>query len=107
VAQAIPGVLWVASIAPLGPRRAGQDAVARIDLAIRCTVASVTVSRALLDLAVPPGGPAADYRCRSPDAKRSPAELGREPVPLHLAHQRRVHEQVPERLDRGHMSWTP
>jgi DNA-binding beta-propeller fold protein YncE len=49
------GALWVATVAPGDLAAPGRDAVARIDLATGRTVATVTVARAPLDLAVTPG----------------------------------------------------
>jgi YVTN family beta-propeller protein len=49
------GALWVASVAPGDLATAGKDQVTRIDLASGRRVATVTVGRAPLDLAVTPG----------------------------------------------------
>jgi YVTN family beta-propeller protein len=50
------GALWVARVAPGDLGAAGKDQVTRIDLASGRTVATITVRRAPLDLAVTPGG---------------------------------------------------
>jgi YVTN family beta-propeller protein len=50
------GALWVARVAPGDLGAAGKDAVTRIDLASGRMVATITVGRAPLDLAVTPGG---------------------------------------------------
>jgi YVTN family beta-propeller protein len=49
------GALWVARVAPGDLGAAGKDQVTRIDLATGRTVATITVRRAPLDLAVTPG----------------------------------------------------
>jgi YVTN family beta-propeller protein len=49
------GSLWVARVAPGDLGTPGKDAVTRIDLATGRTVATITVGRAPLDLAVTPG----------------------------------------------------
>jgi virginiamycin B lyase len=49
------GALWVASVAPGDLGTPGKDTVTRIDLATGRTVATITVHRAPLDLAVTPG----------------------------------------------------
>jgi len=49
------GALWVASVAPGDLGAPGKDQVTRIDLATGRTVATITVPRAPLDLAVTPG----------------------------------------------------
>jgi YVTN family beta-propeller protein len=49
------GALWVASVAPGDLGAPGKDTVTRIDLATGRTLATVTVGRAPLDLAVTPG----------------------------------------------------
>jgi YVTN family beta-propeller protein len=48
------GALWVTSVAPGDLGVAGEDAVARIDLATGRTVATIAVGRAPLDIAVTP-----------------------------------------------------
>jgi YVTN family beta-propeller protein len=50
------GALWVASVAPGDLGTPHKDAVTRIDLATGRMVATITVGRAPLDLAVTPGG---------------------------------------------------
>jgi DNA-binding beta-propeller fold protein YncE len=50
------GALWVARVAPGDLGTPHEDAVTRIDLATGRTVATITVRRAPLDLAVTPGG---------------------------------------------------
>ena len=50
------GALWVARVAPGDLGEAGKDQVTRIDLASGRTVATITVRRGPLDLAVMPGG---------------------------------------------------
>jgi DNA-binding beta-propeller fold protein YncE len=49
------GTLWAASVGPGDLGRAGEDQVTRIDLATGRSVATITVGRAPLDLAVTPG----------------------------------------------------
>jgi DNA-binding beta-propeller fold protein YncE len=49
------GALWVASVSPGDLGVPGKDAVTRIDLATGHRVATITVGRAPLDLAVTPG----------------------------------------------------
>jgi DNA-binding beta-propeller fold protein YncE len=49
------GTLWAASVGPWDLGRAGEDQVTRIDLATGRSVATITVGRAPLDLAVTPG----------------------------------------------------
>ena len=49
------GALWVASVGPGDLGTAGEDRVTRIDLATGRPVATITVGRAPLDLAVTPG----------------------------------------------------
>jgi hypothetical protein len=49
------GALWVARVAPGDLGVAGKDQVTRVDLASGRTVATITVGRAPLDLAVTPG----------------------------------------------------
>jgi YVTN family beta-propeller protein len=49
------GAVWAASVAPGDLGTPGKDAVTRIDLATGRTVATITVGRAPLDLAVTPG----------------------------------------------------